>query len=947
MNARASRAGAADEGGQPAVPVPWHALPVEEVARRQRTDPVRGLSGGEAERRLEACGPNELHEPAVEPWWRRFLRQFRELMIGILLVAAAIAAVLGDWADAAAIVAIVLVNAIIGFLQEERAAQALAALQRLAAPLAKVVRDGRRESVPARSIVPGDRVEFEAGDHVPADARLAEGFGLRVQESALTGESVAVDKQSGAELPPEAALGERRSMVHAGTVVAAGRGAAVVVATGMETELGRIASLLERSEPETTPLQRRLAELGRVLIVICLTVVAAIFLLELWRGGGIGPLWRSGGLGDLLLRAVSLAVAAVPEGLPAVVTLVLAIGLQRMVARNALVRRLPSVETLGSVTVICSDKTGTLTRNEMTAREILTAAGRFRVSGIGYEPRGEFRAVSSVEGESRGGPGVAVAPGSDLHRLLAIAVHCSSATVQPAGDGRGWQVIGDPTEGALVVAALKAGVARDDRAVRRVFEIPFDSDRKRMSVVVRGPDGGRALEAKGAPEAVLPLCVAELRDGQVVPLSAERRHEILAAAAEMAGRALRVLAVACRDLAAAESLDAEPGRAERDLVHVGLVGLIDPPREEARRAVDRCRSAGIRPVMITGDHPATALAIGRELGLVDGAGRAVTGAELEKMTDAELAEIAPAVAIYARVSAAHKLRVVKALQRHGDVVAMTGDGVNDAPAVKAADIGIAMGITGTDVTKEASDMVLTDDNFASIVAAVEEGRGIYDNIQKFMHYLLACNAGEVLVMLVPAVAGWPAPLAAIQILWLNLVTDGLPALALGLEPPERDIMRRPPRPPHEPVITRRRGLQIVAHGALVAAVMLGVFWFEWRGDPERLAHAQTMTFCVAAFTQLFFAIGCRSDRLTAPALDFLGNPALLAAIVVSGLLQVAVVMIPPARPFFAVAAHPAFDWAKVLAVSLLPVTVVEVAKWFRRRPGRYDESVPRPAENSW
>jgi Ca2+-transporting ATPase len=466
-----------------------------------------------------------------------------------------------------------------------------------------------------------------------------------------------------------------------------------------------------------------------------------------------------------------------------------------------------------------------------------------------------------------------------------------------------------------------------------------------MSVVVRRPDGGRVMETKGAPEAVLPCCVAELRDGAVVPLDAERRREILASGAEMATRALRVLSLACRELSAAEPLDAEPARAERDLVHVGLAGMIDPPREEARRAVDRCRSAGIRPVMITGDHPATALAIGRELGMVDGAGRVVTGAELDGMSPEELAARVREIAVYARVSAEHKLRVVKAWQANGEVVAMTGDGVNDAPAVKAADIGIAMGITGTDVTKEASDMVLTDDNFASIIAAVEEGRGIYDNIQKFMHYLLACNAGEVLLMLVAAVAGWPPPLAAIQILWLNLVTDGLPALALGLEPPERDLMRRRPRPPHEPVITRRRGLQILAHGALIAAVTVGVFWFEWQGDPARLAHAQTVTFCVAAFAQLFFAIGCRSDRVTAPELDFLGNPALLAAIVVSGLLQVVVVTLPSTQPVFAVESQPGFDWLEVLGVSLVPVTIIEVAKWFRRGRSLYDGSANRPVES--
>jgi Ca2+-transporting ATPase len=910
----------------------WHALSIDQVAERLDTQPVRGLSVAEAARRLAAVGDNAVRGQPPVPLWRRLLRQFRDMVVWILLVAACISGFLQDWADAAAIVVIVLVNAIIGFLQEERALEALAALRRLSAPLARVVRDGAVAVIPARELVPGDRIELEAGDNVPADARLVEGHGLRVQESSLTGESAPVAKEPAAALAADTPLGDRRSLVHSGTVVAAGRGAAVVVATGMATELGRIASLLGHADAETTPLQRQLAELGRLLIAGCLVVVGVIFVLEIRRGRP---------LAEVLLQAVSLAVAAVPEGLPAVVTLVLSIGLQRMVARNVLVRRLPSVETLGCVTVICSDKTGTLTRNEMTVREIRTAAGATTVTGAGYAPHGEFLPA---------GGGGAVDPRGDpeLGRLLTIAARCNNATVQPRGDGVGWQVIGDPTEGALAVASMKAGIAAEDDGEPLEFEIPFDSDRKRMSVVVRRRDGVRIMYTKGAPEEMLDDCVAEQAGAEVVPLTADRRREIVAAGAEMAGRALRVLALAWRELPAAEPperwsepRDRPPGDGggrkaaspERHLIHVGLVGMIDPPRDEAKEAVRKCLTAGIRPVMITGDHPATALAIGRELGLVDGAGRAVTGAELDTMTGDRLAAEVGGIAVYARVSAEHKLRVVQAWQRRGAVVAMTGDGVNDAPAVQAADIGIAMGLTGTDVTKEASDMVLADDNFASIVSAVEEGRGIYDNIQKFMHYLLACNAGEVMLMFVAAAAGWPAPLAAIQILWLNLITDGVPALALGVEPAERDIMHRPPRPPREPVITRRRGLTILFHGALVAAVALAAFWGVWRGRDDRLLHAQTVTFSVAALSQLFFAVGCRSERLTALQLGFFGNPALLLAILLSALLHVVVVTLPYAQPVFAVRTDLGRDWLLVVCLSLVPVTTIELVKWLRGRAG--------------
>jgi Ca2+-transporting ATPase len=909
----------------------WHALASADLAARLGCDPRRGLDAAEAARRLAAHGENILREPARRPWWRTFLRQFRELVIGILVVAAGISAAIGDWADTAAISAIVLVNALIGFFQEERAYRALAALERLAAPLARAMRDGLPQTVPARLLVPGDTILVEAGDRVPADARLLEAWGLVVQEAALTGESAAVEKGPAEALPAATPLGDRRSIVHAGTVVAAGRGTALVVETGMRTELGRIAGMLERVTPEPTPLEHRLGELGRLLVVVCLAVVGLILAVEVWRGGGFAGLQRRGLLGEVLVRSLSLAVAAVPEGLPAVVTLVLSLGLQRMVARGAIVRRLPSVETLGAVTVICTDKTGTLTRNEMTLREVVTAAGRFRVTGVGYAPRGEFHRLAGGADEA-----VAVADEPDLERLLAIGARCTNASIRPGADGADWEVVGDPTEGALIVAALKGGVAVADADEPVVYEIPFDATRKLMSVVVRRRDGSRVLETKGATEAVLARCVAELRDGRPEPLTPARRAEILAAAAGLADRALRVLSLACRDLPAGFTADAEPAHAERDLVHVGLAALLDPPRDEARAAVDRCRSAGIRPVMITGDHPATALAVGRELGLTDGGpagGRVATGADLDALSDEQLAAAVAGIAIYARVTAEHKLRVVRAWQRHGAVVAMTGDGVNDAPAVQAADIGIAMGITGTDVTKEASDMVLTNDDFASIVSAVEEGRGIYDNIQKFMHYLLACNAGEVLLMLVAAVIGWPPPLTAIQILWLNLVTDGLPALALGLEPAEPDIMRRPPRPPQAPVLGWGHGLTILAHGALVAAVCVAGFRWSWPGgdDPALLRHAQAVTFCVAAFAQLLFAIGCRSDRFTAFAIGFWKNPALLAAVVLSGLLQMTVVMLPVTRPVFEVPHGLGIEWLAVLGLAVVPVTVIELAKLVTRR----------------
>jgi Ca2+-transporting ATPase len=883
------------------------------VLARLGTDVERGLSDPEVQARLAEGGPNQLTEQPPPPRWRRFLGQFLEPVIGILIAAAVIAGLMGEWVDTLAILAIVLLNGILGFIQEERAEKALAALQRLSAPMAKVLRDGRLRSEPARDLVPGDRILLEAGDSVPADARLIRAFDLRVQEAALTGESVPVSKDAGAVLDPETPLGDRRNMAYAGTTAAAGKADAVVVATGMGTELGRIAGMLARTEHEPTPLQRRLAELGKVLIAVVLGIVALIFLLRMLRRGE---------LFESFLLSVSLAVAAVPEGLPAVVTLALAIGLQRLVRRNALIRKLPSVETLGSVTVIGSDKTGTLTKNEMTVREVVTGAVHYHVGGAGYEPRGGFHPRGEGDGQGHGEP-IDPEESPDLMRALQVAAWCNTAQVVPRPDVEGgWQVIGDPTEGALVVVARKAGVDAQARDERILHEIPFDSERKAMSVVVRGPDDSATMYTKGAPEVILRKCEREWRGGRVEPLSDARRAQILRTAAQMAERALRVLALA--DLHHPDA-GHEASRKEEDLVFVGLVGMIDPPRDEVRAAVQTCRQAGIRPIMITGDHPATALAIARELGIAREGDGILSGQQLDALSDEALASAVGDVSVFARVSAEHKLRVVRAWQGRGQVVAMTGDGVNDAPAVKAADIGIAMGITGTDVTKEASDMVLTDDNFASIVSAVEEGRGIFDNIRKFVHYLLASNASEVLLMLIAALLGWPTPLTAVQLLWINLVTDGLPALALGVERPERDLMRRPPRPPREPVITRHEGLLILFHGALMAAVGVASFLLTY-GGPEDLARARTATFCTLAFTQLFFSLACRSHSRTLPELGPFSNPYLLGAIAASALLQFTVVTLPLAHPVFDIPAQPGWDWLYILPLALVPVTVVETWK---------------------
>ncbi|HET9326082.1 MAG TPA: cation-translocating P-type ATPase [Candidatus Eisenbacteria bacterium] len=893
---------------------PPHARAAGEMLAEHGIDPDRGLSSWDAARARDRHGLNRLEQGPRRSSLARFAAQFRGLVVALLIGAAVIALALGEHMNAAAILAIVVLNAVLGFVQEERAARALDTLRGLARPSARVLRDGVVSRIDPEELVPGDVLEVEAGDLVPADARLISAYGLRAQEAPLTGEAEPVDKDAVARLDAVTDLGDRVNMIHMGTLLSAGKGSALVTATGMRTEMGRIATLLQRVETRPTPLQRRLDALGRVLLVVCVALVAAIALAQWLRGGQPA---------EVLFLAVSLAVAAVPEGLPAVVTLALALGVQRMARQKALVRHLPAVETLGSVSVICSDKTGTLTRNEMTADTVVAGGIEYRVTGAGYEPHGEFHRVGA------GGAVPDLRREPELRELLRIGALCNHAVIEPAIEVGHWTVIGDPTEAALRALALKGHVAAPGQGERAVFEIPFEPARRAMSIVYRDEAGRVLLTTKGAPEAILPRCTSERVSGAIVEMTEGRRRELLEMNTRLAGRALRVLALASRELAEGDPFE------ERDLVFAGLVGMLDPPRDEAFQAVADCRASGIRPVMITGDHPETALAIARTLGIAGPDDRAVNGHDLDRMTDEELAGRIESLPVYARVSAEHKLRVVHAWRARGHVVAMTGDGVNDAPAVQAADIGIAMGRSGTDVTREAADMVLLDDNFATIVRAVREGRAIFDNIQKFVHYLLSTNAGEILFMFIAALAGWPAPLVAVQILWINLVTDGLPALALGVEPPERDVMERAPRPVHDPVVSGSHGAFIVARGALVAAAAGIGFLLTHRADDANLPQARTVAFGIVAYSQLLYAFAFRSQRETLPQLGPFSNRALLGAVAAAALLQLAAIELPVARPLFETVRPGAEQWVMIALLSLAPVSAVEVAKivreaWRRR-----------------
>ena len=918
-------------------------MPVEDVLAALDSDARQGLTAAEARARLARVGPNELPAEPPIPAWRRVLAQFRDVLVILLLVATAVSAVL--WAierdsplpyEAIAILVVVLLNATMGYFQEARAEAAVAALRAMSAAQALVIRDGERQVVAAAGIVPGDIVVVAEGDTIPADARLIESAALQTAEAALTGESLPVAK-SPETLPGDAPLGDRHDMVFSGTAATYGHGTAVVTATGMHTEMGRIAGLLKQTPDEATPLQRELDRTGRILglVVVAIALVMIVTIVVVEDVHGLAALF------DVLILGVALAVAAVPEGLPAVVTAVLSIGVQRMARRNAIVRHLAAVETLGSATVIASDKTGTLTKNEMTVRVVLTASGRVTFEGSGYSPQGFAHpdGGGSIEGPLR----------IEVERALAVADRANNASVQQR-DGR-WTVQGDPTEGALLVAARKCGLSSADLDIRlpRLAEVPFSSERKLMSTIHR--DAGREhagiVFTKGAPDVLLARCAFEVVGDGRRPLSETRRREILDANEALAGQALRTLGVAARWLeeAALAAHAAHPdARVEEGLVFAGLIGMIDPPRPEAKEAVARALRAGIRPLMITGDHPVTAAVIARELGISADA-RAITGAELEKLTPEAIARTVAEVSVYARVNPEHKLRIVEALQRGGAVVAMTGDGVNDAPALKKADIGVAMGITGTDVSKEAADMVLADDNFASIVAAVEEGRAIFANIRKFLRYLLSSNIGEVMTMFFGVVLSKPLglaaggdslvlPLLATQILWINLVTDGPPALALGLDPPDAAVMRQQPRPPGEGVITPRMWRGIFFIGAIMALGTLFVLDASLPGGfvegSGSLRYAQTMTFTTLMLFQIFNVVNARSDEQSAFVRLFT-NPWLWASIVGSVALQGLVVYVPFLQRAFGTVPLSAADWLFSVGVASSVLWLREASKLLARR----------------
>ncbi|WP_055107580.1 calcium-translocating P-type ATPase, SERCA-type [Paenibacillus ihumii] len=926
----------------------WHQWSGEELLQRFGVSREQGLTEEEARRRQEQSGWNELQEMQRVSPLLLFLNQFKDFMMLVLMAATLISGLLGEYLDAVTIIAIIILNGVLGFVQEFRAERSLRALKQLSAPHANVLRGSSIRHIPARELVPGDIVVVESGDRIPADIRWLETNSLDAEESALTGESHPVNKHSAPIQDAEVPLGDQKNIGFMGTMVTRGSGRGIVIRTGMETEMGKIADLIQSTEVQETPLQRRLEQLGIILIYLALGLTILVVVVGIIHGQPAGSMFFAG---------VSLAVAAIPEGLPAIVTIALALGVQRMIKRKAIVRKLPSVETLGCASVICSDKTGTLTQNKMTVTHIWVEGRPLEVTGDGYEPVGHIM--------EQGQP-LDVKKDQSLRRLLQISALCSNAVIyeeEEEENARGrrkakeepassrWKLKGDPTEGALVTLATKMGLTASSLAgiYKRTKEHPFDSKRKRMSVVVSHQGGALAL-VKGAPDMLLERCSYILWDGKVVPFTGTLRQKVQAANEEMARRALRVLGLAYRELRPQENADSEEA-VESQLVFVGLTGMIDPPRREVRDAIAVCRKAGIRTVMITGDHGLTAEAIAQDLGILQRGGESLSGAELSLLSDEELEQRADSISVYSRVSPEHKLRIVKALQRKGHVVAMTGDGVNDAPAIKAADIGIAMGITGTDVSKEASSLILSDDNFSSIVAAIEEGRNIYENIRKFIRYLLASNVGEILTMLFAMLAGLPLPLAPIQILWVNLVTDGLPAMALGVDQPEKDLMEQKPRGKTENIFARRLGWKILSRGLLIGLCTLGAFWITLQSNPGaegQLAKAQSVAFATLVMAQLIHVFDCRSSRSIFHR-NLLQNRLLVIAVLSSILLLLGVIYIEPLQPIFKTVPLTMRDWSITLVAAGIPTFLLGAGSvWSGRRNRRkYNNSGPFiPARNT-
>jgi Ca2+-transporting ATPase len=954
----------------------WHVLGMKEVLRDLEVH-EGGLTSEEAAQRLHNYGHNQLRETPRPGWLAMLWDQLNNFVVILLIAASLISALLGEWVDGLAILSIVILNTILGIIQERRAEEALAALKRLAAPDAQVLRNGKRETISSRNLVPGDIVFLEAGNFVPADMRLLEAVNLRIEEASLTGESLPVQKNAAKVLERHVPIGDRSNTAFMGTLVSYGRGRGVVTNTGMHTQLGLIASMLQNVETEETPLQKRLDQLGKTLSIGALVLVAIVFVVALINFTHIGDLFVNPleyakqnlkEITNVFIIAISLAIAAVPEGLPAVVTISLALGMREMIRRHALIRKLASVETLGSATVICSDKTGTLTQNEMTVTRLWSDGKEIEVTGSGYAPNGEFK----IKGKTID---IADYPGALTGLWLGVLNNDAALEATGASEmQQTYRVVGDPTEGALIVAAAKAGIFSVDleKSYPRENEIPFDSERKRMTTIhdVRHPEPKDAspfrdkkhrnwdvIAVKGAPDVVLKLCTRyQTMNDESKALTPRKRKEIMDAIDQMSEDALRVLGLAYR---VERDVPDDPSKIdtdllEKNLVFVALVGMIDPAREEVKPALELARQAGIRTVMITGDYPNTARAIAKEIGLLKRGRKVATGADLDKMSDKKLFREIEKTDVFARVSPEHKMRIVNALQANGEVVAMTGDGVNDAPAIKRSDIGIAMGITGTDVAKETADMVLTDDNYASIVAAVEQGRIIYSNIRKFVFFLLSSNVAEIMVIFLATLAGLPAPLTAIQLLWLNLITDGAPALALAMEKGDPDIMSHKPRAKNEPIINRVMGIGITVQtiaqtGAVLTAFGLGLLWHlqagalipqgmnpilyllkhNWQGVD--IQSAETMAFVTLSLCELFRAYTVRSERASLFQIGIFSNRYMQYAVGLSIALLLVVCAVPFLQPIFNTHFLSLKEWSVVLGLSCIPAVSEEITKFFLRR----------------
>lgn len=889
----------------------FHELDVTEVEKALDSDFSSGLSRDEVKNRIKNNGYNELDEGEKQSALLLFFSQFKDFMVVVLLAATLISGLLGEYIDAIAIIAIVIINGFLGFFQERKAEKSLQALKELSAPQVQVLREGEWIKIPSKEVVIGDVLRFFSGDRIGADVRLIDEKSLEIEESALTGESLPVSKNTDKLRTPQPGIGDMENIAFMGTMVTRGSGVGAVVATGMKTAMGQIADLLQNAETTTTPLQRRLEQLGKILITVALLLTVLVVAVGVLQGQELYTMFLAG---------VSLAVAAIPEGLPAIVTVALSLGVQKMIKKNAIVRKLPAVETLGCASVICSDKTGTMTQNKMAVTHLWSSGQTWQVDGVGYEPKGKFyrndKPINPKEEKT-------------LQQMLMFGMLCNhSRLIKKEAE---IMIDGDPTEGALLVSAMKAGYDRNKLLTEYTIanEFPFDSARKMMSVFVKDHQGRQFIVTKGAPDVLIGKCESILWEGKTQYLSNNLKTNVQQAIDGLASKALRTIAIAYKPVPANTFILNEQ-EAEKELIFIGVQGMIDPPRPEVKKAVRECREAGIKTVMITGDHIITAKAIAKQLGIMTKNSKVLDGKALSEMTVDELEDVVDDVSVFARVSPEHKLKIVKAFQNRGHVVAMTGDGVNDAPAIKAADIGVAMGITGTDVAKEASSLVLLDDNFATIKAAIIEGRNIYENIRKFVRYLLASNVGEILVMLFAMLLALPLPLVPIQILWVNLVTDGLPAMALGLDRPEDDVMKRNPRSPKEGVFSRGLGWKVVSRGFLIGLVTLFAFMIVYRQHPDELIYAQTVAFATLVMAQLIHVFDCRSEKSILSRNPF-GNPYLVWAVISSLVLMLIVIYFPGLQSIFHTVPIELRDWLLIMGLSSIPTFLLAGTFLIRKR----------------